>query len=95
MAIFNKYKNILDNFINIVNLESLPELINTSSSNMSRFRDGSTSFLEKNELNGDILALNRSSKLVPELKTPSCISTMMLQFLVCKVRQYNIKRVRR
>lgn len=61
MAIRNRYKNTLDDLINSSNLKSTLRLIDETSS-----RGGSTGLLEKDRLNEDVLASNRSSQLVPK-----------------------------
>lgn len=68
MAIPNKYKNILDNFIDSSNLESLdwPKPIDKRLFNASRSRGSSIGFLEENCLDENVLASNRLSRLVPK-----------------------------
>lgn len=61
IAIFNRYKNTLDDFIESSNLESPPKLIDKGSRNAPKSRGGLTGLLEKDYLDKDMLALNRSS----------------------------------
>lgn len=65
MAIFNKCKNILDDFINNLETESSdwPRPIHKGLRNMPKSEGSSTKLLERNYLNKDIL--NRSSQLAP------------------------------
>lgn len=68
VAILNRYKDTLDDFIDNSNSEFLPRLINKSSRNMPRSKGGSTGFLKDNYLNKDFLALKRSSQLIAKTK---------------------------
>lgn len=56
MTIANKYKDILNDFINNSDQKSLQELIDERSRNAPRSRGGSTGLLEKHCLNEDVLA---------------------------------------
>lgn len=61
VAIFNRYIDILDDFINSLDLESLSKLIDKKSCNVFRFKSNSTDFLKKYYLDEDILDSNMSS----------------------------------
>lgn len=76
MAILNKYKDTLDDFINNSNTESLDQPksldwlkpIDKETCNASRTQDASLSFLEKNCMDKDVLVT--SLELAP--KTQDC-----------------------
>ena len=63
MAISNRYKNNLDDFINRSDPEFLPKPINKGSYNASRSRGGLTNFLDENCLNQNISVLDKLSWL--------------------------------
>lgn len=69
MIIFNKYKNILDVFIDNPNSESLNYLkpIYKKSCNIFRSKSGLTDFLKEDCLNKNILTSNRLSQQAPKI----------------------------
>lgn len=66
MAIFNKYKDTLDDIIDSLDPKTPLKLIHESFCNTPYSKENSTSLLEKNYLNKNILALDRSLKLAPK-----------------------------
>lgn len=68
VAIFYNYKNILDYFINSSDPKFLNWLrpIDQRLYNALRSKNDLTSFLEKNYLDENVLALNRLSELAPK-----------------------------
>lgn len=68
MAIFNRYKDILVNFINNSDAKSpnRPGQINKGSQNVPRFKNSLTRFLERNRLDKDIS--DRLSLLMPKTR---------------------------
>lgn len=70
IAISNRYKDTLEDFIDSSNPKALPEIIDERFHNVARFRDSSTSLLEKNCLNKDVLALEKLSQVVAKIKNP-------------------------
>lgn len=59
MAISNKYKDLLNNFIDSSDFEFLLRLINKKLYNLPKSKNSLTYFLEKHCLNKDVLAFNR------------------------------------
>lgn len=68
MAISNRYKNILNNFIDSLNPESLPRPINEKLCKTSRLKDGLTRFPKKNCLYENVSASNKSLQLMPKTR---------------------------
>lgn len=68
MAILNQYKNILDDFLNRLDLEFLLGPIDKGSCNMSWSRGGLSSILDKNCLDEDVSVLDKSSRLAPKTR---------------------------
>lgn len=61
MAIFNKYKKSLDDFINSSDWEFLLRPINKKTGNVPRSKGNSTGLLKKDCMNKDVSASNKSS----------------------------------
>ena len=68
VAIYNRYKDILDDLIDCPDPKSPPGPINERSRNAPRSRGGSTGLLEEDYLDEDVSASNRSSQLAPKTK---------------------------
>lgn len=65
MIIFDRYKDILDDFIDNSDLESLPGLIDKMLQNAHRSKGYSIGFLEKNWLDKNVLPSHKLSQLAP------------------------------
>ena len=99
VAIFNKYKDTLDNLINSLNTDPLDHtnspnwlgLIDEGSRNTSKFRDSSPTFLKKNCLDEHILIILLEP--TPKIQDSKYINATRLQPLVPKVEEHNIIRV--
>lgn len=59
IAIFNRYKDILDDFIDSLDLNILPRLIDKRLCNMFKFRNRSTNFLKEDCLNKNISTFDK------------------------------------
>lgn len=68
VVISNRYKNILDNFIDSSNPNSLLRLINKKLCNKSKSRSNLISFLEENYLDKDILTSDKLSQLTSKIE---------------------------
>lgn len=66
MAISNKYKHILDDFIDNLDLKSLLKSIDKKFYNAPRFKVNSTSLFKEDCLNKNVLASDRLSQLAPK-----------------------------
>lgn len=94
MAISNRYKNTLNDFIDGSNLEppDWPRLINEGLRNKSRAKDSSMRLSEGVAWTKISQTGQYGGRL--RLKTFRCINTATLHPLVSSVEEYNMRRVR-